>query len=303
MEKESKKNLKWYDSANTITNTIIAVILIIIICSQSFAIIGDFSLTLLGSIINHNSIYLFILIYFILLKFSFGKKYFNYLNLFFIFLYFIVTITSLLTVIQVFSLNGMLDFTINFILLIYLSHTMFRDTRIWKEFKLYNSPFNELTNEWLYYCVVVVSLFLLAVNLIGAAYVRGMVISILDCLYYVLLGRYIYLYREYLDKKNIDTNNSGNFDGVRKTINDSVQDVLDKTDIDEKVIEVKDMIVDEVQEVLDKTDIDEKIVDTKNKVVEKVKDNIDKNNKDTEKISKTTKKTATKKTTKKKGDK
>ena len=80
------KKTKWYDSANTITSLIIGTIVLIIVFTQSFALGRNGSIELFTSIINHNSTYLFVLVYFILLKFSFGKKYFNYLSLLLIFL-------------------------------------------------------------------------------------------------------------------------------------------------------------------------------------------------------------------------
>lgn len=308
MEK-NKKDSVWYNDGNKLVNLIIITILLIIVFSQSFATTGGFSLTLFGSIINHNSVYLFVLIYFILLKFDFGKRYFNYLNLILIFLYGLTTVTSLLTLIQSFNLNTVLEFTINFALVVYLFHTMLRGTIIWKDFKLNNSPFNELSNDTSYYIVIVLSVVILIIDLISTAVLRGIVISLLDAVFLVLFGRYIFLYRKYLDEKKIDSNNKGNFDEVRKTIDDTkeaahekVQEVLDKTDIDEKI-----------QGVLDKTDIDEKIVEVKDMVVEEVKDTTDaavklvkdKVNKKEEKVEEKPKKKTTKKktTTKKKGEK
>ena len=285
------KKSSWYDNGNIITNLLIITILLIIFASQSFANSTEFSFTLLGSVINHNSTFLFVLIYFILLKFSFGKKYFNYLNLVLIFLYGITTITSLLTLVQAFSLNTVLEFTINFSLCAYLIHTMLRGTRLWKELRLTNSPFNEFTNDGSYYIVVVLTVFLLIVDLISTVILRGVVIAVLDAIYLLLFGRYIFLYRKYLDDNKIDFSNEGNFDEVRKNVDDSVevvknktQELLDKTDVDEKIIEAKDKTIEIVKnktsELLDKTDVDDKVV---KKVTKK----------------KTTKKT----TTKKKGDK
>lgn len=258
MEKNEKKENAWYNNGNKLVDLILATILLIIIFSQSFATTGGFSLTLFGSIINHNSVYLFVLIYFILLKFSFGKRYFNYLNLVLIFLYGLTTITSLITLVQAFTLNTVLEFTINFALLVYLFHTMLRGTVVWKDFKLGNSPFNELSNETSYYIVIVLSVFILIVDLISTAVLRGIIISLLDAVFLILFGRYIFLYRKYLDDKKIDVNNAGNFDEVRKAIDDTVdsahekvQEVLDKTDIDEKIVEVKDMVVEEVKDTKD----------------------------------------------------
>ncbi len=300
-EGKNKNDLKWYDSGSIITSLIVGVIALIIICSQSFAFSGDTSLTLFGSIINHNSIYLLVVIYFIFLKLRFGKKYFNYLNVFLIFIYLLVTLTSLLTLVQSFSLNTTLSFILNFVFLIYLFHTMFRDTRIWKDFNLGDSPFNELSNDWYFYTIIILNLFLLTVNLISTVVIGGVVISILDTVYTVLFARYIFLYRDYLDYKKKDINNKGNFDEIRanvkKTVDDvtdmvvdstnelkeKVNDFIEENDIDDKVIEVKDKVVTSTKEIKDKIDdfieennIDEKVNDVKNKVVDSTKEIRDK---------------------------
>ena len=282
---KNEKKLKWYDSGEFVTNAIIGIILFMIVCSQSFAN-GELSFALFSSVINHNSIFLLVLIYFILLKFSPGKKYFNYLNVFLVFIYFIATITSMLTVIQSFSLTPALSFILNVVLLLYLIHTLFRDSVIWKDFHLANSPFNELTNEWFFYAMVVISIFLLAVNLISTVVIRGVIISILDTIYYILFGRYIYLYREYLDQKKLDSNNAGNFDEVRE----KVQEVLDKTDIDEKIVNGVRDVKEKVNSFVVENHIDEKAKEVKNKITdvstnlsEKVKDKKDEKKKSNKK--------------------
>ena len=315
-EKSNKKELKWYESGNIITSLIVGVIALIIICSQSFAVSSDSTLVLFGSIINHNSVYLLVVIYFIFLKLRIGKRYFNYLNVFLMFIYLLVTVTSLLTLVQSFSLNTTLTFILNFVFLIYLFHTMFRDTRIWKDFNLGESPFNELSNEWYFYTLIVISLILLAVNLISTVVIGGVVISILDTIYIVLFGRYIFLYREYLDYKKKDVNNKGNFDEIRENIKKTVDDVTDKVaegtnelkdkvsnfieenEIEEKISDIKDKVVegtnelkDKVNDFIEENEIDEKVSDIKDKVVEgtnelkdKVNDFIEENEID-EKVS------------------
>jgi len=245
---KSKKTVeKWYNNGQIITCLIILVVSLIIICSQSFAN-GELSFALFSSVINYNSVYLLVLVYFILLQVSFGRKNFNYLNAFLIFIYFITTVTSFLTVLQSFSLTTVLNFVLNFIFLVYLSHTLLRGTRFWREFHLHSSPFNELTNEGIFYSVCVVSFFLLIVNLISTVVVSGVILSIFDTLYYVLLGRYAYLYYEYLDYHKIDCDNEGNFDDVKG----KVQEVLDKTEIDDVIVEgfkdVKDAFIGEKKE-------------------------------------------------------
>lgn len=302
MSKKKNTEIKWFDSGNIITSFIIGIIALIIICSQSFAVSSNNTFQMFGSVINHNSIYLLVVVYFIILKTNFGKRYFNYCNLLLIFLYLLTTITSFLTLIQSFSLNTVLLFVINFVLIIYLFHTMFRDTRIWKEFKLGKSPFNELSNDWYFYTLIFLSLFLLSVNLISTIVIGGVVISILDTIYIIFFGRYIYLYREFLDYYKKDINNTGNFDNIKESIKNTVEDVTEKVNdfcednkIDEKFDKLKDNVKNTMEDVTEKISdfieenkIDEKMNDLKNKVVDssndilkkvdKIKDNKSSNN-------------------------
>ena len=264
MKKRNKKSaLKWYDNAHFVTNLIIVVISIFIIASQSLAN-GELSFALFSSVINHNSIYILVLLYFILLKFSIGKKIFNYMNVILVFIYLITTITSLFTIVQSFSLYTVLSFILNFVFLIYMSHTLFRDSRIWREYSFSKSPFNELTNDWYFSAIVILTVFLLLVNLISTVVINGVVVSILDSLYYILLGRFIFLYREYLDKKKLDSNNDGNFDEVREKL----QEVLDKTDIDDKIVNGVKNIHDKIDNFVSTNEIDKKIDNVKEKILD-----------------------------------
>lgn len=234
-KKEEKDIVEWYDNPNFISILMIILICVTIICSQSFVLGGNNSLQLFGSIINHNSMYVLVLIYFVCLKLKFGKKYFNYFNLFLIFIYLISSVTSFLTVIQDFSLATVLSFSVTFVLFIYLIHTLLRDTRLWKDLKMYDSPFNELTNDWYFYSLIVLSFSLLIVKLISTVMFSGVILSILDCIYIVLFGRYIFLYRDYLDEKNKDSDNDGNFDEIK----DIVKDVIDDASLQvKKIIDV-----------------------------------------------------------------
>jgi len=299
---KDKKAIKWYDSANMITTLIIIVIGLIIVCSQSFALGKYSSIELFTSIINHNSVYLFILVYFVLLKFYIGKRYFNYLSVLIIFLYFITTITSFLTLIQSFSLNTTLDFILNFFILIYLLHTLIKDTRIWREFYFCNSPFNELSNDFMFYTIIVIALFLLAVNLINTVIMSGVIIAILDTIYILLLARYTYLYRKYLeDKKHIGGDEKVNLDDIKKTFNEvdkkvskelddfgkRVNDYVKEKEIDKKIDKAKDTVVKTTKDV--GKQIGEGVKEAANDIKESFND-------------KPKKKTTTKKTTKK-GDK
>lgn len=256
------KKTKWYNNANMITSLIIGSIALIIIFTQSFALGRNGSLELFTSIINHNSVYLFILVYFILIKFYVGKRYFNYLSVFLIFIYFIKTMTSFLTFVQVFSINSTLDFILNILLLIYMIHTLFRDTRVWREFYLSKSPFNEVPNDFMFYSTIVISIILLAVNLISTMAISGVVISFLDTVYIILFARYIYLYRLFLDKKKIDVGDTMNLDDLKEKINE----------VDKKVSKTVDEIGKNISDYVVEKEIDKKIDKAKEKVVKTAKE-------------------------------
>mgnify|MGYP001624598965 FL=1 len=103
--KKKQVEVEWYDNPGIVTNIIIALIAVIIILSQSFAINNNLSTeTILRSIINHNSVYLIVLVYFVALKTKIGKKYFDFLKWFLILLYFIIGLIFILTLFQSFSL-------------------------------------------------------------------------------------------------------------------------------------------------------------------------------------------------------
>ena len=285
IEKNENK-LEWYDNAYCITNLIIALIFLIIILSQSFAINNNLSMVnIFTDIINHICVYLLLLFYFISLKFKFGKKYFDYFNLFLIIIYFIVSLTSLLTVFNSFMLDMLLDMALNFTLFSYLFHTLLKNTRLWKEFKLNRSPFNELSNEWYFATIIVLSVTLLALGLISTSTIPGAILCFLDCMFSIFFGRYIFLYKDYIDSKEVIEKNNKIKNSVSKKvdeISDKIENFVEENKIDEKIDDVKEKIVSTSKEVKEKVDdfiedsnIDEKIDFVKEKVSTTVKEKID----------------------------
>lgn len=278
---KKEQEFSWFDDPGIVTNIIIALIAIIIILSQSFAVnSGLGTMDILKSIVNHNSIYLITLVYFVALKTYTGKKYFNFLNLFLIILYLITSITSLLTIFQSFSLIPLMKFALQVVLLIYLVHTLFRRTRVWKEYKLAKSPFNEIKNDSYFYTVVILSVIILSLNLIFTTSFDGTVLAILDCVYMVFFARYIFLYGVYLDQKEKKTDTKTDFNELK-----------------DKALNVMDEVVSKTEEVV--SEIKEKTEDVTNELKEKIEDVVDDIKEEKEKNTKKT----TKKNTKKKGDK
>lgn len=275
MELEKKRTeIEWYDNPLIVTNIIIGLIAIIIILSQSFAINNNLSTqAILRSIINHNSIYLIVLVYFVALKTNIGKKYFDFLNIFLIILYFLTAITSVLTLFQSFSLESLIGCLLQIVLFVYLFHTLLRRTRVWKDFHLKKSPFNEIKNDSYFYIVMILAIILLAIDLIATTTFDGTVLALLDAIYIILFARYVYLYGCFLDNKE------------KKITTTSVEEIKEKVEL----------VKDKLDEVVD--DIQDTVEESINTIVEKV-DDIKKDNKVVKDTRSTTKKT-TKKSTKK----
>ena len=85
-------------------------------------------------------------------------------------------------------------------------YTFLYDTRIWKDFKLGNLPFDEIKNEWYYYAINFFAIVALFANLIGAnisnSNFDGVVLSVFDAIYKCLFARYVFLYKRYELEKN-----------------------------------------------------------------------------------------------------
>lgn len=250
MELEKKQvEVEWYDNPGIITNIIIALIAIIIILSQSFAINNNLSTqAILSSIINHNSVYLIVLVYFVALKTRVGKRYFDFLNVFLVLLYFITAITSILTLFQSFSLETFVGCLLHLTLFIYLFHILFRRTRVWKEFHLNRSPFNEIKNDTYFYTIIVFTIFLLAIDLIATTTPDGTILSCLDAFFLGMFARYIYLYGCFVDNKEKKINPATSIDEIKE----KVEEVKDK--LDEVVDDIKDTVGDTVDSVMREVD-------------------------------------------------
>lgn len=276
MNLEEKKDSElWYDNPSIVTWLIILIISIIILSSQSFSINSNVdALRMFQDVLNHNITYMIALVYFVSLKTKFGKKYFDYINLVMIVVFFILFVTSILTVFQSFNLATLLSLAIHTLLVVYFFHVFMRGTRFWNEFSLDKSPFNELSNEWFFWALVIIEIILFSVNLITTATFSGTVLATFDCIYVILFSRYIYLYGVYLDSKKINTKNTGNFNEYREKIGEVVSE-LGKNKV---VAEDKSNILDDTSKVEKSSDLD-KDDDNLKKNVNKTKDLSKKNNK------------------------
>lgn len=290
METEKQKiQIEWYDNPGTITNLIVIFSVVSIILSQSFAINNNLSTAeILRSIINHNSLYFIMLVYFVALKTKIGKRYFDFFNVFLILFYFITSITSILTIFQSFSLEALFGCALYLALFVYLFHTMFRRSRIWKEYHLDKSPFNEIKNDVYFATIFMLTIVLCAVDLIVTTTLDGTILTCLDTAFLLLFDRYIFLYGCFLDNKEKKINPTTSIEEVKEVFKDAtakIGEVVD--DISDSASIIISQVQDKIEDTFDNTE-----ENTKKKEVEK-----------TVKVTKSAAKKTTKKTTIKKNEK
>ena len=203
MNKSSEKD--FFDSPSMITYILIGLLVVLIILSQSFAIqshmeAGD----IFRSIINHNSIYLVSLIYFILIRVKFGKKYFDYLNVIMFIFYLLTTFASLFTIFQSFGFDSILNLAFNVLITLYFGYSFFTSTVIGKDLRLSDSPLSEINNGQYYYLLIGIIAISLIVSLVSVNSFEDVVVHLLEAIYKFMFVRYVYLYKEYIERKELE---------------------------------------------------------------------------------------------------
>ena len=161
----------------------------------------------MSSIINHNSIYLVSLIYFILIRVKFGKKYFDYLNVIIFVFYLLTTFASLFTIFQSFGFDSLLNLAFNVLITLYFGYSFFTRTVIGRDLKLSDSPLSEINNGQYYYLLIGIIAISLIVSLVSVNSFEDVVVYLLEALYQFMFVRYIYLYKEYVERKEYETLN------------------------------------------------------------------------------------------------
>lgn len=207
MEKErdivNKNEKDWFDSPNIITSLIIGFLIVIIILSQSFAIQNHLGFAdVFRSILNHNSIYLITLAYFILIKTKVGKKYFDYLNIIMSVILLLALIASLFTIFQSFSLASILSLCSNLLITLYFIYAFISKTVIGKDLGLTSTPIVDIKNSQYFYVLCIIYSVILLVNLISVSEFNDVIIALLEAIYSILFARYVYLYKEFIDYKD-----------------------------------------------------------------------------------------------------
>ena len=203
MNKSSEKD--FFDSPSMITYILIGLLVVLIILSQSFAIQSHMAAgDIFRSIINHNSIYLVSLIYFILIRVKFGKKYFDYLNVVMFVFYLLTTFASLFTIFQSFGFDSILNLAFNVLITLYFGYSFFTSTVIGKDLRLSDSPLAEINNGQYYYLLIGIIAISLIVSLVSVNSFEDVVVYLLEAIYQFMFVRYIYLYKEYIERKELE---------------------------------------------------------------------------------------------------
>lgn len=203
MNKSNERD--FFDSPNMITYILIGLLVVLIILSQSFAIqshmeAGD----IFRSIINHNSVYLVSLIYFVLIKVKFGKKYFDYLNVTMFVFYLLTTFASLFTIFQSFGFYSILNLAFNVLITLYFGYSFFTSTVIGKDLGLSDSPLSEINNGQYYYILIGIIAISLIVSLVSVNSFEDVVVYLLEAMYQFMFVRYVYLYKQYIERKELE---------------------------------------------------------------------------------------------------
>jgi len=228
------KEIDFFDSPSMITYILIGLLVVLIILSQSFAIQSHMAAgDIFRSIINHNSIYLVSLIYFILIRVKFGKKYFDYLNVVMFVFYLLTTFASLFTIFQSFGFDSILNLAFNVLITLYFGYSFFTSTVIGKDLRLSDSPLAEINNGQYYYLLIGIIAISLIVSLVSVNSFEDVVVYLLEAIYQFMFVRYIYLYKEYIERKELEA-----FKEKEKK-EEKVEVKEDKTTKEEKPKEVK----------------------------------------------------------------
>lgn len=199
-----KTKTSWFDKPEILVNVILFLSIAIVLLSQAMAVNSDVKgFLMIRNLFNHNFTYIAAIIYFTLLKTKIGRRNFNISTVIYIVLYVLNTVASIFTIFQSFTLPSIISFVLNFLILGYMCYTFLPDTRLWRDLNLNKLPFDEVKNDWYYYVVFTISLILLLVNLIYSVDFNGVVTTLLDTCFIILFGRYIYLYRKYLEDNEL----------------------------------------------------------------------------------------------------
>ena len=119
--------------------------------------------------------------------------------------YLLTTFASLFTIFQSFGFDSILNLSFNVLVTLYFGYSFFTNTVVGRDLKLSNSPLAEIKNDQYYYLLMGIIGVSLIVSLISASSFENVVVYLLEAIYKFLFIRYIYLYKEYIDHKEVES--------------------------------------------------------------------------------------------------
>ena len=87
---------------------------------------------------------------------------------------------------------------------LYFGYSFFTRTVIGKDLKLSDSPLAEINNGQYYYLLIGIIAISLIVSLVSVNSFEDVVVYLLEAIYQFMFVRYIYLYKEYVERKELD---------------------------------------------------------------------------------------------------
>lgn len=197
-----RKEKEWYDDANIVTSVLIGILILILIISQAFAIRHQMGIDyMLRSLFNYNTVYVFFLSYFVLLKTKVGKRYFQLMNVILIILEVLVLFGSILNVIQFFGLGTLFHLIMNLVLLTYMGYVLLKETKIWELFHFDGLQLHLIKNNQFFTALSFINIIILVIELIDSIEFDHVVLKLMECIYMIGFARYLYLYQDYQEEK------------------------------------------------------------------------------------------------------
>ncbi len=195
----------WYDDPNILTTVMLFILGLILILSQTYAIRNHLGLWyMIRSLINYSSVYVILLAYFILLKTKVGKRYFVIMNVILGGMFAILSLGSVFSMIQFFKLETIFSFLQNTCVFFYFVKVMGKDTNLYFKLGFSKIPFDKVTNDYYFYGISALYILGMVLSFVDKPPFDTFVLLLLQTIFFIGFVRYLYLYQEYLDERELD---------------------------------------------------------------------------------------------------
>ena len=118
--------------------------------------------------------------------------------------YLLTTFASLFTIFQSFGFYSILNLAFNVLITLYFGYSFFTSTVIGKDLRLSDSPLSEINNGQYYYILIGIIVISLVVSLVSVNSFEDVVVYLLEAMYQFMFVRYVYLYKEYIERKELE---------------------------------------------------------------------------------------------------